>query len=479
MSAATEEWPTPAPLGSPEALADVARRRDDHGDDDERLLDDVRAWFARYVATMTLADLDLLALWAVHTHVAVETYTTPRLQLDSPVPSSGKTTTMEHLQRLCANAVLMAAVSSSALLVRMLEAGPRTLLIDEADRSLRPDKPETADVIAVLNSGYKRGATRPVLVPVKGGGWESREMATFAPVALAGNAPNLPADTATRTLRVLLMPDVDNTVEESDWELIEPDAEALAARIVEWCDTHRDTIRGNRPSMPDGVTGRFREKWQPLARVAAVAGGRWPAAVAAMARADVEQVALDREDGMIADRPHVVLLRHVADVWPEGEAFVPTAQLVGALVATWPQVWSVESAYGKDLTAQRFGRMLAAGYKVHSRQDPDPPRTRGYALADLLPAWRRMGVHPPQGTVPAVPAVRTVPQPEDVPSPEPTPNGSNASNGSNGSNERAGSPVRLSATACVVCGQPLPADPRLRFNGAHATCAPDESEADR
>ena len=54
------------------------------------------------------------------------------------------------------------------MITRVLENGPRTLLIDEADRSLNQDKPGIDDLIAVLNSGYKKGATRPVLVPIKG-----------------------------------------------------------------------------------------------------------------------------------------------------------------------------------------------------------------------------------------------------------------------------------------------------------------------
>ena len=418
---------------------------------------EVRAWFARFVATMTPADLDLLALWAVHTHVVVETYTTPRLQLDSPVPGSGKTTTLEHLQRLCADPVLMAAVSSSALLVRMLEAGPRTLLIDEADRTLRPDKPETADVLAILNSGYKRGATRPVLVPVKGGGWEPKEMPTFAPVAIAGNAPALPADTATRMIRVLLMPDLDGTVEESDWELIEDSAAGLRDRIAGWCEQQRDQIRTERPEMPQGVVGRFREKWQPLARVAAVAGGRWPQVVAELAAADVEQVARDREDGMIVDRPHVVLLRHVADGWPADAEFAATATMVNTLIAEHPEVWGEPSPYGKALTVQRFGRMLASHFKVNSRQQPEPPRQRGYAHADLLPAWTRMGVKPP------------VLNRSDRSSRS---NRSTDSNGSNASNTRNGSEL-APPPICSACGDPL--HPALAAEGSttHPTCGGD------
>jgi hypothetical protein len=85
----------------------------------------------------------------------------------------------------------MAALSSPALLTSMLDVGTRTVLIDEADRSLSQDKDGVGELIAVLNSGYKRGGTRPVLGPVKGGGWDAKEM-PFAPVAMAGNNPTSP-----------------------------------------------------------------------------------------------------------------------------------------------------------------------------------------------------------------------------------------------------------------------------------------------
>ena len=77
------------------------------------------------------------------------------------------------------------------MVTRVLDNGVHTLLIDEADGSLNPDKLGIDDPIAVLNSGYMKGATRPVLVPVKGGGWDTAMMSTFAPVAMAGDQPKL------------------------------------------------------------------------------------------------------------------------------------------------------------------------------------------------------------------------------------------------------------------------------------------------
>lgn len=399
------------------------------------VLDDVRRWLGRYLLTVSDGDLDLLTLWAAHTHLVAETYTTPRLLLDSPVPGSGKTTALEHLARLCVNPVQMAAVSSPALLTRILEDGVRTLLIDEADRTLRPDKDGTPDLLALLNAGYKRGATRPVLVPEKGGGWVPREMPCFAPVCMAGNSPNLPEDTRSRTIRVLLLPDLDGVVEESDWELIEDTARQLGDVLAAWADLHRAEVSTARPAMPEGIVGRFREKWQPLARVAAAAAGRWPGVVDALARQDREQVEMDREDGMVTTRPHVLLLQHLAEVWPGDEVFASTAELVDQLVREHPTVWGDASPYGKALTVQRCGRMMAQHFKVNTGRADDPARTRGYFAAALVPVWTRMGVHPPVETGQTGRTGRTG---QDQPV---APSGSSGSSGLTGSGETPEEPV--------------------------------------
>lgn len=368
-------------------------------------LEEVRRWLGRFVSTVQESDLDLLTLWAAHTHVCLETYTSPRLLLDSPVPGSGKTTTLEHLERLCLHPVQMASLSSPAMLARMLDAGMRTVLIDEADRSLSPDKKEIGDLLAVLNSGYKRGGTRPVLVPSKDS-WVVKEMPTFSPVVMAGNSPNLPEDTRSRSLRVLLMPDVDGTIEESDWEWIDEDARMLGKALAAWSELVRDDIRVNRPTLPEEVKGRARERWAPLKRVAVAAGGRWPEVVDRMSVEDVMEQQLAREEGAVVERPHVVLLHHLAQIWGE-ENFIPTEEVIDRLVDAHPETWGEFSPFGKRLTAQRLGRMLSGNYKVHtSRMSATSPR--GYTAASLTTAARRfgltLGTRPAQLAQPAEPA---------------------------------------------------------------------------
>ena len=344
-------------------------------------------------------DLDLLTLWAAHTHLVMETYTTPRLLIESPVPESGKTTVLEHLERLCLQPIQMASVSSPAMLTRVLEKGPRTLLIDEADRSLKEDKPGIDDLIAVLNSGYKKGATRPVLVPIKGGGWDTAMMPTYAAVGMAGNRPKLPEDTLSRVIRVLIMPDHDGTVEDSDWELIEPEVEEIATELALWANEVREHVRGGeRPTLHEGAKARTKERWLPLKRVAVAAGGRWPQVVDQLVELDLERMKLDREEGIVIMKTHVTLLKHIKEVWLEGETFLSTDDIISMLTAKFPSSWGRSEKYPNGLTPQRLGRMLVKNYGVYSSR-PDTNGPRGYSAKSLsralqsvrmTPIWNRM-----------------------------------------------------------------------------------------
>ena len=366
------------------------------------VLDRLREHLDRYVCTVTEGDLDLLALWIAHTHVVAECYTTPRLLIDSPMPGSGKTTVLEHINALAFMPMMAASLSSPAMLARALEHKPRTILVDEADRSLDQSKDGVGDLIAVINSGYKRGGQRPTLVPSKENGWELKELSTFGPVAMAGNSPNLPDDTRQRCIRVLLFPDLDETVEESDWEMIEEDVSALADQLAAWADVIRETIRTTRPALPEGIKGRNREKWGPLKRVATVAGAHWPAVVDRLALADLEQQQADRDEGLTVEKPHIRLLRHLAEVWPldghgDARGFVPTEELTARLAGVFPEEWGPGSPFGKPLTPQRMGRMLSGNYRVMTSR-PDTRGPRGYALAHLRVTWSRLQIAPPGET---------------------------------------------------------------------------------
>lgn len=362
------------------------------------VLDQVRGWLGRFIMASE-DDLDLLALWIVHTHAVELTYTTPRMILDSWTPGAGKTTVLEHMKHLCLKPLWMSAISSDALLARSLEHGPRTLLIDEADRTLSPKNPKRDDFLAVLNSGYKVGGSRPVLNAVgKGNNYEVKEFPTFAPVAMAGNHPLLPDDTLSRSLSVRLIPDTQGHAEDSDWALIEGDAFLLRERIAEWVEHYCDTI-GVMPELPASARGRTKERWRPLKRIAVAAGGRWPALVDRLVEREAQEAQLDRDAGLLQKAPGLALLDDLVESWPILGGHWTSREIVATLVDAYPHSWGPESYRGKALNVQALGRMLR---RFGIRPAPDDTASRkpkqGYRREWIEDVRQRLGIVPPDIT---------------------------------------------------------------------------------
>jgi hypothetical protein len=355
-------------------------------------LDEVRGWLGRFIVTLRADDLDVLTLWVAHTHLAIECYSSPRLNLDSAAPGAGKTTVLDHFQRLCARPVLMSQITSSAMLARLIHGsdGPPTLLLDEVDRSLSPDRQGSEDLLATLNSGYRFGSTRPVLIPSKESGWAPQSMSTFAPVVMAGNSPRLPDDTKSRTIAVVMVPasDSDN-IEPSDWEDIEDQALEIGALLADWADEVRDRVKAIRA--PDWLRNRDRDRWLPLIRTGTVAGGGWGDAAVRLARADLARVALDRADEVMTKTPSVQVLHDIAAVWREG-GFIQTKMLIELLANEYPSRWGSDRDKG-SLTPQGLGRMLANKHDIRAaKRYEGAVEIRGYYRSDFAIAWRRWGV---------------------------------------------------------------------------------------
>jgi len=214
--------------------------------------------------------------------------------------------------------------------------------------------------------------------------------------------------------------------------------------------------------MPPGCTSRFHEKWQPLARVAQVAGPKWLEVMMRCAAEDVAEVAADRDAGLAAERPAILLLRHIVELWPHDATFWATTTLVDTLVAEHPEVWGEESGYGKALTPQRMGKMLVSSYRIRSTKEDiaDKNSTRGYRRDQFRSA---IGALHSRSDGVAHDDTPTLPKPSGPSEPaEP----------SEGATVHDGEQFPKPATVCTVCGQSLfPAD---IAEGAdrHAGCIP-------
>ena len=431
------------------------------------VLDATAAWFRRFICFTFESDADLITLWTAHTHLAKELRISPRLQLDSITFGSGKTTVLEHLKALCINGVLTVG-TSPAVIPRLVHMRLTTVLFDEIDRTLAPGKEGVPDLIAIINSGHRFGSSRTVLVPVKGGGWEPEEQSTFAPVALSGNSPQLPDDTMSRCLRILLMPDTEGEAEDTDWPMIEAEAKQLATRLAAWADSVREDISISGVTVP-GARGRQLERWRAIKAVAYAAGGHWETIADDLIAHGIAEAQALKEAGITRVPPRVQLLIDLHRTWADQPDFIATADLCERLVAENPGYWSEKSAYGKELTSQRLGKMIADATKalaaLEQSQRPDTRGPRGYSRSQFATAWRRLSLplsmHSDQPDQPAHSDQDSDPSAPSAPS-DPTTCG-----GGEGRTDPPPGATRFAHPPCFHCNKPVTSGQKDE-NGRHA-----------
>ncbi|CAN5388654.1 DUF3631 domain-containing protein [soil metagenome] len=357
------------------------------GEGGAALLDDVKRFAGRFLALPTEHHLVVLVLWIVHTWALSAFYVTPRLVLDSPEPGSGKTRVLEVLALLCRGAKLTLSTTTAALYRRIDAAGdsPPTILQDEADAIFgRTSTPQSEDLRALYNAGYKRGAT----VDRCEGDAKSmkvREFPVFAPAALAGLAGRIPS---TITSRAVTMHMRRRAPDEHVAEFRERDAEAQAAplrdRLQAWADAHLSQLTAARPAMPPGVRDRPAEVWEALLAVADAAGGEWPL----LARKACRHFVLDADTDDKLSRGQR-LLRDIR-VALKGRDRMFSVDLVTELTRDPESEWG--DIHGLPLD-QRFLANELKPYGVHSQQVRIGTNSRkGYLVGGdegLAQAWRR------------------------------------------------------------------------------------------
>jgi hypothetical protein len=371
----------PAPHAEPEEVEDYSDVPDESG---AGLLDAVAAFLAHYVVFRSVEQCWAVATWIVHTWAFESFSTTGRLAILSPEPRCGKTRLLEIVESLGARPELLADVTSAYLFRVIEEFGP-TLLIDETDALFAPranGDPKAEDVRAIINAGYRRGATVGRCVPPDN---HPARFRVFAPVALAGIG-KLPATVLDRSIIVRLRRR--GAGESVDpFEVTDPPAEveSLRRRMGAWSQRNAETLV-SRPALPDDVTDRLAEVWRPSFAIAQAAGGHWPERVehaCAVLRGAAAKI--DRESEAVALLGDI---RTVHNAMPSPGLGVHTVELLRLLLTPDDSRWRAVNR-GLPLDAIGLARRLA-DFDVTPRDIKLGGVTRkGYRWADFADAWSR------------------------------------------------------------------------------------------
>jgi hypothetical protein len=111
----------------------------------------------RHVVFPSPAAARVLAVWVAETHYLAgrpAPHAMPIIDIYSPEPECGKTTTGKVLAALVNQPEFMSNISP-ATLYRIVDGEQPTLIWDEFDWLLKSDRRD--DVIALLNAGYRAG----------------------------------------------------------------------------------------------------------------------------------------------------------------------------------------------------------------------------------------------------------------------------------------------------------------------------------
>ncbi len=349
-------------------------------EDGAQVLDDVRAFLARFIAFPSDHALNAAVLWAAHTHALQAFECTPRIAFLSPEPGSGKTRALEILELLVLRPLLTVNVTPAYLFRKVAdEAGPPTLLYDEIDTVFGPRAKDNEDIRGMLNAGYRRGATAGRCV-IRGKTVEVEELPAFAAVALAG-LDDLPDTISSRSILVRMRRRAPHErVESYRRRLHEDEGHELRDRLGACAASHWHALTDAWPELPQGIEDRNADVWEPLLAIADAAGGHWPETARRCAVAFVAD-SRDKAGGF-----GIQLLTDLRTAFA-GEQAMTTEAILDALNQMDESPWG--DIRGKALDSRGLSRRLAK-YGIKPKVIRVGERTpRGYDRGDLLDAWDR------------------------------------------------------------------------------------------
>ncbi|MDA2806134.1 DUF3631 domain-containing protein [Nocardiopsis suaedae] len=357
---------------------------------DGHVLDEVEAFMRRFVAFPSEAAVVATVLWAAHAHLLDCFSSTPRLAFLSPEPGSGKTRALEILTTLVPRPMLTVNATTAAIFRKVSDQERRpTILFDEIDTVFGPKAKENEELRGLLNAGNRRSGVTHRCVG-DGSNQESVAFPAYAALALAGLG-ELPDTILTRSVIIRMRRRAPGEkVEPYRERLHEPIGHELNTRLAAWARSLPEDFQDAFPEMPEGVTDRPADVWEPLLMVADAAGGTWPQ----RARdACSELVGASQDPGKVS-----LGVRLLADVRTAfaGADKMGTEALLEALCAMEDAPWAEIGAGGKPIDSRRLSRMLGkyptaegAPIKPRTVRLPDGTTPKGYTADDLADAWAR------------------------------------------------------------------------------------------
>jgi Protein of unknown function (DUF3631) len=323
-----------------------------------------------------------IVLWIAHTYAFKAAVATPYLAISSAEMESGKTRLLEVLRLLVFNPWFTGRTTTAAL-TRKIDSAKPTLLLDESDPAFGGDKEYAELLRGVLNTGYREGGAVTVCVG-QGATLDARDFSTFCPKAIAGIG-KLPDTVQSRSIPIRLKKRLPSeTIERFRERKVRSTGEAIADGLaLSLTEEVLEALHAAEPELPDELSDRAQDVWEPLLAIADAACGDWPerargAAVRLSARTGTNEATVGVR--LLADIQLVFLAQGTDKLW--------TKDLLDQLNGLDESPWGGWND-GDGIRSRELGKKLRP-YEIHSKsiRIGDGAR-KGYAVEDFHDAFAR------------------------------------------------------------------------------------------
>ena len=257
--------------------------------DGAELLDQLAREFRRFLVLPDHGEV-LLALWSLHTYCFELFDHTPILYITAPTKQCAKSRVLEVLAKLAHNPMSSSSMNG-ATLFRSIETFKPTLLLDEMDRIPMEKK---TDITMVLNAGYAREGK---VHRCQGHEYKVVRFGVYCPKALAGIGDYITNTVTDRSIQLSMQKKL-KSQEVEKFRRYQP--EEWQRKCVRWSQDNLDTLEQCQPQMPEALSDRQEDIWEPLFAIAQCAGGQWVKKCWAAASAQAADSATQVTDDLLS-----------------------------------------------------------------------------------------------------------------------------------------------------------------------------------
>lgn len=287
-----------------------------------------------------------IALWIAHSWLIESADIAPLLLITAAERESGKSQALSVCAMLCRHS-LTVANSSPAFLFRGIAKWMPTLFIDEVDTFMR----ESTDQKGLINAGHTRDSAW--VGRVIGDSHEPTMFPVFCAKALAGInlAKHLPDSTMSRGIIIVMQRkrphETCDRLRHADREYFR----TLRAKQARFALDYADRIKEARPTLPEALSDRQQDNWEPLFSIAECVGPEWLARCeeAALALSRSADLSEDTGNNLLADIREIFELRKCAKI--------SSADLIEALIEDEEAGWATYN-HGKSINPRQVARLL-------------------------------------------------------------------------------------------------------------------------